>query len=76
MATVCAALAGTQLAGVPVFGMVKDAKHRTRGLVDAAGREIALALHRGPFTFITVSYTHLGRNRRAARQAVHCVYAR
>ena len=53
VATVCAALAGTQLAGVPVFGMVKDAKHRTRGLVDAAGREIALALHRGPFTFIT-----------------------
>lgn len=53
VAAVCAALAGTQLAGVPVFGMVKDAKHRTRGLVDAAGREIALALHRGPFTFIT-----------------------
>ena len=53
VATVCAALAGTQLAGVPVFGMVKDAKHRTRGLVDSAGREITLALHRGPFTFIT-----------------------
>ena len=53
VAAVCAALAGTQLAGVPVFGMVKDAKHRTRGLVDAAGREITLALHRGPFTFIT-----------------------
>ena len=33
--------------------MVKDSKHRTRGLVDAAGREIALAMHRGPFTFIT-----------------------
>ncbi len=53
VAAVCAALAGTQLAGVPVFGMVKDSKHRTRGLVDAAGREIALAMHRGPFTFIT-----------------------
>ena len=53
VAAVCAALAGTQLAGVPVFGMVKDAKHRTRGLVDSAGREITLALHRGPFTFIT-----------------------
>lgn len=53
MAAVCAALAGTRLAGVPVFGMVKDSKHRTRGLVDAAGREIALAMHRGPFTFIT-----------------------
>lgn len=53
VAAVCAALAGTRLAGVPVFGMVKDSKHRTRGLVDAAGREIALAMHRGPFTFIT-----------------------
>ena len=53
VAAVCAALAGTRLAGVPVFGMVKDSKHRTRGLVNAAGREIALAMHRGPFTFIT-----------------------
>ena len=53
VAAVCAALAGTRLAGVPVFGMVKDSKHRTRGLVDAVGREIALAMHRGPFTFIT-----------------------
>ena len=53
VAAVCAARAGTRLAGVPVFGMVKDSKHRTRGLVDAAGREIALAMHRGPFTFIT-----------------------
>ena len=53
VAAVCASLAGTRLAGVPVFGMVKDSKHRTRGLVDAAGREIALAMHRGPFTFIT-----------------------
>ena len=53
VAAVCAALAGTRLADVPVFGMVKDSKHRTRGLVDAAGREIALAIHRGPFTFIT-----------------------
>ena len=53
VAAVCAALAGTRLADVPVFGMVKDSKHRTRGLVDTAGREIALAMHRGPFTFIT-----------------------
>jgi len=26
----------------PVFGMVKDDKHRTRGLVDASGREVEL----------------------------------
>ncbi len=53
VAAVCDALRGTKLEDVPVFGMVKDAKHRTRGLVDAVGREIALAMHRGPFTFIT-----------------------
>lgn len=53
VAAVCDALRGTKLEDVPVFGMVKDAKHRTRGLVDAAGREIALAMHRGPFVFVT-----------------------
>ena len=46
------ALRGTKLADVPVFGMVKDDKHRTRGLVGEAG-ELTLAMHRGPFTFIT-----------------------
>lgn len=53
VAAVCKALAGTPLADVPVFGMVKDAKHRTRGLVNAEGSEIALALHKGVFPFIT-----------------------
>lgn len=46
------ALAGTQLADVPMFGMVKDDKHRTRGLVNEQG-EITLSMHRGVFTFIT-----------------------
>lgn len=46
-------LAGTGLADVPVYGMVKDAKHRTRALVAPGGGEIAIALHRGVFTFIT-----------------------
>lgn len=36
-----------------MFGMVKDDKHRTRGLVSAAGGEIMLAMHRGVFTFVT-----------------------
>ena len=38
---------------IPIFGMVKDDKHRTRGLVSAAGGEIMLAMHRGVFTFVT-----------------------
>ena len=53
VSAVQAALAGTQLADVPMFGMVKDDKHRTRGLVSAAGGEIMPAMHRGVFTFVT-----------------------
>lgn len=53
VAAVRAALAGTALADVPAFGMVKDDRHRTRGLVDAAGGEIVLSLHKGVFPFIT-----------------------
>ncbi len=52
-AAVCEALADTPFSDVPVFGMVKDNRHRTRGLVSAAGGEIALALHKGVFPFIT-----------------------
>ncbi|MGN0708400.1 MAG: excinuclease ABC subunit UvrC [Faecalibacterium sp.] len=47
------ALAGTQLADVPLYGMVKDDHHRTRAIVDSAGREIAINMNRGTFTFIT-----------------------
>ena len=47
------ALAGTALADVPLYGMVKDDRHRTRAIVDGAGREIAINMNRGTFTFIT-----------------------
>ena len=47
-----AALAHTPLAEVPLFGMVKDEKHRTRGLINEQG-EIALAMHRGAFAFVS-----------------------
>ena len=47
------ALAGTALAGVPLYGMVKDSRHRTRAIVDGAGQEIAINMNRGTFTFIT-----------------------
>lgn len=48
-----AALAGTALADVPLYGMVKDDHHRTRAIIDGDGREIAINMNRGTFTFIT-----------------------
>lgn len=45
---VCAALALT----VPIFGMVKDNRHRTRALVTAAGREIDLRADPAVFALI------------------------
>ncbi len=33
--------------------MVKDDHHRTRAIVDSEGREIAINMNRGTFTFIT-----------------------
>ena len=33
--------------------MVKDDHHRTRAIVDSDGREIAINMNRGTFTFIT-----------------------
>lgn len=45
-------VAGTAFEDVPVFGMVKDSKHRTRAMVSRDG-EIAIAMHKGIFKFIT-----------------------
>jgi excinuclease ABC subunit C len=53
VSAVRAALAGRALADVPLFGMVKDDHHRTRAIVDDAGREIALNRNRGAYTFVT-----------------------
>ena len=52
VSAVKAALAGTALATVPLFGMVKDDHHRTRAIVTADGGEIAVSMHRGVFTFL------------------------
>ncbi len=46
-------LKNTPLAKVPLFGMVKDNHHRTRGLIDEGGNELAINLNRGVFTFVT-----------------------
>lgn len=53
VSAVSAVLAGTKLADVPLFGMVKDDKHRTRGIITEGGEEIVLAMHRGVFAFVT-----------------------
>ena len=47
------ALAGTLFIDVPLYGMVKDDHHRTRAIVDSHGREIAINMTRGTYTFIT-----------------------
>ncbi len=46
-------LFNTKFADVPIFGMIKDAKHRTRGLINDCGDEIALSMHKNVFSFIT-----------------------
>ncbi|MDD4851401.1 MAG: excinuclease ABC subunit UvrC, partial [Gemmiger sp.] len=53
VSAVRAVLAGTPLQRVPLYGMVKDDRHRTRGIVDNEGGEIALNRNRGSFTFVT-----------------------
>jgi len=52
LSAVLQAVKGTSFEDVPVFGMVKDSKHRTRALVGPEG-EIAIAMHKGIFKFIT-----------------------
>ncbi|WP_395150013.1 excinuclease ABC subunit UvrC [uncultured Allofournierella sp.] len=53
VSAVSQAIAGTALAQVPLFGMVKDDHHRTRAIVTADGREIAISMHRNFFTFVS-----------------------
>ena len=54
-----AALAGTSLADVPLYGMVKDDHHRTRAIVDSEGREIAHQYEPGD---IHLYHGHPGRD--------------
>lgn len=46
------ALAGLGLAGIPVFGMVKDDRHRTRALVAGDGREIGIQANQALFAMV------------------------
>ncbi len=52
LSSVLEVIAGTAFEDVPVFGMVKDSKHRTRAMVGRDG-EIAIAMHKGIFKFVT-----------------------
>ena len=52
LSVVLAALRGTAFEDVPVFGMVKDSRHRTRALV-ADGGELALNMNQNVFAFVT-----------------------
>lgn len=46
------ALEGTSFADVPLFGMVKDDKHRTRGIVSVEG-ELSVAMHKSAFALVS-----------------------
>ncbi len=43
---------GSSFEDVPLFGMVKDDKHRTRGIVGEGG-EIQVSMHRSAFSLVT-----------------------
>ncbi len=52
LSSVLQVIDGTDFMDVPIFGMVKDSKHRTRAIVGKDG-EIEVAMHKGIFKFIT-----------------------
>lgn len=52
LSSVLEVVQGTSFETVPIFGMVKDSKHRTRAIVGKNG-EIAIAMHKGVFKFVT-----------------------
>ncbi len=52
LSTIWRALEGTAFEDVPLFGMVKDDKHRTRGIVSTDG-ELDVAMHKAAFTAVS-----------------------
>jgi len=50
--TILEAVRGTSFEDVPFFGMVKDDKHRTRGIVAREG-ELSVAMHKTAFALIS-----------------------
>ncbi len=50
--TIAEALKDTSFRDVPLFGMVKNSKHRTRGIVSPEG-ELEISAHRNAFALVT-----------------------
>ena len=77
LSSVLEVVKGTAFEDVPIFGMVKDSKHRTRAMVSKEG-EIAIAMHKGIFKFVTeiqdevhrFSIEYQRRNRKTKSYAV------
>ena len=67
-------------AGVPIFGMVKDDRHRTRALVTPDGQEIGIVNHQAVFALIgqiqeethrfAITYHHESHTKSAMRSAL------
>ena len=65
---------------VPIFGMVKDDRHRTRALVTPEGRELGIVNHQAVFSLIgqiqeethrfAITYHHESHSRSATRSAL------
>jgi len=65
---------------VPIFGMVKDDRHRTRALVTPDGREIGIVTHQAVFSLIgqiqeethrfAITYHHESHGKSAMRSAL------
>jgi len=51
-ATAVRALKDLEIYNVPVFGMVKDDRHRTRALISPEGREIGINANQAVFAFV------------------------
>lgn len=77
--TLTEALTGSSFSGVPMFGLVKDSKHRTRAIVSAEG-EIAVSMHKSVFSLIskmqdevhryTIGYERKSHSSRALRSSL------
>lgn len=51
LSTILDAVRGTSFEDVPIFGLVKDDKHRTRGIVGAEG-ELSIGVNKNAFHFV------------------------
>jgi len=66
---------GTSFGSIPMFGMVKDSKHRTRGIVGHEG-ELSVSVKSGAFAFLTElqdethRYTITYQRRRHSKKAL------